>query len=72
MVATVVMIASMATGVGSGFMILIRSDWLILFCVLIFIYAFASMGAAKALEQARFPGLMQSGLMAADFHRPIF
>ena len=65
LIAAIVMSVSLASGVGSGFMFLIRADWLILIACLVFVFAFASLGCAKALEQARFPVLMQSGLTTA-------
>lgn len=65
LIAIIVMVSSFSFGVGAGFMNLIRADWLIFICFLMFVHAFAALGSAKALEQVRYPALMQWGLVAA-------
>ena len=65
MILVIGMSLSYGTGVGSGFLMLIRGDWLILIGGLVFLYSLFSLGSARALEWGRLPRLMQSGLVAS-------
>ena len=65
MILVIGMSLSLATGVGAGFLTLIRGDWLILIGGLVFLYSIFSLGSARALEWGRLPRLMQSGLVAS-------
>lgn len=65
MILVIGMSLSLGTGVGAGFITLIRGDWLILIVGLVFLFAYFSLGSARALERGRLPRLMQSGLAAS-------
>ena len=65
MILVIGMSLSLGTGMGAGFLMLIRGDWLVLIGGLIFLFAIAAHGSATALEWGRAPRLMQSGLIAS-------
>lgn len=65
MILVIGMSLSLASGVGAGFLMLIRGDWLVLIGGLVFLFAIAAHGSATALEWGRLPRLMQSGLVTS-------
>ena len=65
MILVIGMSISLASGVGAGFLLLIRGDWLVLIGGLVFLFAIAAHGSATALEWGRLPRLMQSGLVTS-------
>ena len=65
MILVIGMSLSLGTGVGAGFITLIQGDWLTLIGGVVFLFAYFSLGSARALERGRLPRLMQSGLVAS-------